>query len=389
MSWDEIPGQLTSAALKRLTSAFKLSGNYYSRADRDDRFLVGRQGKEEEPLAIVITSSNGKLTCQSCFHINLFGCPCPHVLATARIFRASENYLPFLERSFRTRSGPFTTLSTLFPTDECSIPMDIPVEEDVIGIDKILENDSNHDDREDTDHVGDFPSDIHEDIQCPDFFPRESTRTIKEREAVQRGKKAQQPRKWLLEHVLYPRLKEAVFQREQFERAYFGTMKFLDDFERSAHTLFPAQSASKEASTIRTIGYDENLKSSNMIQPTHRNASGKRKQSSAIERSQRPENADKKARTAPTRKEKPKAPPQYEQKQADNQNKWEVEEFRKFNSSNNTVLVKWKNYDELSWEPLLNLRDDLGDFFKTFWDPLEDTLSVHVALQVDKLLDSM
>jgi hypothetical protein len=126
-----------------------------------------------------------------------------------------------------------------------------------------------------------------------------------------------------------------------------------------------------------------------MIQPTHRNASGKRKQSSASERSQRPENAVKKARTAPTRKEKPKAPPQYERKQADNQGKWEVEEFRKFNRSNNTVLVKWKDYDELSWEPLLNLRDDLGDFFKTFWDPLEDTLSVHVALQVDKLLDSM
>eukprot|EP01138_Halocafeteria_seosinensis_P003031 gb/GECG01003095.1/.p1 GENE.gb/GECG01003095.1/~~gb/GECG01003095.1/.p1 ORF type:complete len:179 (+),score=22.02 gb/GECG01003095.1/:1-537(+) len=109
-----------------------------------------------------------------------------------------------------------------------------------------------------------MPSDVSEDDCEADadgiMDPQESTITIKEREAGQTGKKSQQSRKWLLDHVLLPRLKEAGYNREQYVQVYSTAMKVLDDFQKNAHRMLLVKPASKETSTIQTIGYAETMR---------------------------------------------------------------------------------------------------------------------------------
>jgi hypothetical protein len=341
--------------------------------------------------------------------------------------------LPFLERSFSTVTGPFTTLSSLFPSNEAGIP-EAQLEDDAIGeIESIVDENPLEDTEELAPLPNTVPSDISDDeteasMNCQTSSARESTITIKEREAAGTGKKAYNARKWLLDHVWYPRVKEATRQRNQFARAYYTSINVLDDFKKTAHKIFPAEAASKEKSTIRTIGYAENLKTSTMMnaaissgqrstvkqesQPDQESTSGKKKPpatqrspadqkntsgkkkgvkrpgATGVTGASRIETAPsvKRKRSAVSRKSAEGRHLQRDELEKEEDSLWNVEEFRSFDIKSKTILVKWLGYDEETWEPALNLKRDLGASFESFWEPLEDDLPLHVMVQASKLL---
>jgi hypothetical protein len=395
IEWIEVPDQLTNLCLKRLSTAFQRSTKYHANIDKENCYLVGRQGKQDDPLAIVTKNEDGKLVCHSCFHLNLFGCPCPHTLAVARIFCPSEESLPFLEKTFRTLAGPFTTLTTLFPEDSQSSKDEIPTEEDVIGIDEFIQRSSTYRSTvaEEQQSEG-LPSDISdseagaEENASKADHSRESTITVKEREAARTGKTSQQARKWLLERNLIPRLWETVYSREQFAQVYFNCINTLDNFEKTAHRMFPREEKPKETSTIRKIGYSENLRSSTMIH--RRQVASKRAHldSASCTASSAITSAKRKQQTAAKRNGAQKRP-RLQNNEATHEGKWEVGNFQGLRIASKSILVKWKGFDEATWEPIANLKADLGSSFAHLWALLVQTLPTREANRAEKLFPNI
>ena len=80
------------------------------------------------------------------------------------------------------------------------------------------------------------------------IISREGTITIKEREAHQNGPTGQKARKWLLENVLPPRLRDAMYFKK-FQYFYFNSMHLLHQYDTPAHKILAE--GPKKQSAIR------------------------------------------------------------------------------------------------------------------------------------------
>eukprot|EP01138_Halocafeteria_seosinensis_P016068 gb/GECG01016397.1/.p1 GENE.gb/GECG01016397.1/~~gb/GECG01016397.1/.p1 ORF type:complete len:540 (+),score=73.80 gb/GECG01016397.1/:1-1620(+) len=379
--WKDIPDQLTHLCLKTLIQSFQSASRYTSK-ESGGLFHVQRQGSKDNVASIVKEIPSGKLVCMSCHYINLFASPCPHVLSAAKVFRAKESVLPFLERSFRTVSGPFCTLDELFPPETDTSEYDVvALDDELLGLKEILDEDKRLPEPEDDDDEENVDAeapdcDSDSDADTLETTSREATIAIKEREALQHGKTAQKARKWLLENVLLPRQRDIVYSKEKFQHVYHNALHLLDQYESTAHKMFPEKKKNKN-SAIRRIGYYENSK-------PHVPTSAKPSRDGPVEKSETNSN-NRKSATANNVSKKKRSRSQSK----DIDSKWDMDRFVDFDRKTLRVRVKWEGHSDSTWEPAKNLIEDLGSAFEEFWDSYTDGLSLKEYLKAEQALTTL
>ena len=198
MQWREIPDMLTDTCVKRLVKSFQRSAKYSVCKINERTFHVLHQGRDTDPICVVKMNQENKLVCVSCHHINMFGSPCPHTLAAAKIFNATEeSCLPFVDRCFRSQAAP-TTLTEMFHGDGLD-PVCTGLDDDTIGVEDIVDQADEH-----SKH-----SDVHENEKecesCYDFDEDSDSNVYLQEPSTSR--ETQWPRKSALQCKLEPKVK--------------------------------------------------------------------------------------------------------------------------------------------------------------------------------------
>ena len=393
IAWKYVPDQLSHLTLSTLIDAFKESGKYSSKKYSEKCFHVERQGREERPVSVVKQTEEGKLVCMSCRYINLFASPCSHVLTVAKIFHPDEKFLPFLERSFINSSARFDTLHSLYSVLDADIPI-TPLDDELLGLNEILQSDES----------SSIPQDEHDELYAAEddvenvdltnnnnhnINSREGTIAIKEREALQNGRTAQKARKWLLENVLLPRQRDAMYFKDKFQYFYFNCMQLLDQYETTAHKIF--SDSPKKQSAIRRIGYYQNSQptgwTGGKIDSSQNAPSKVSKKRKAIHQTGKSSSTSREAgkkSSASNRKRN-----RLEEGQSFEDGTYCVEEFRDFDCKSLKIVVKWQGHPTCTWERACTIIEDLGDAFQYVWDTYVDDLTMEQFLKADKAIKKL
>ena len=228
---------------------------------------------------------------------------------------------------------------------------------------------------------------------------------------MQAGTEGKKAREWLLNFVLLERLKKASYSKVQFPVLYNNIVAILDNFEHDKHQLFPAKK--EKISTIRRIGYyqNSNPSSQNLTSASksvsEESGSKKKKAKSKTFNSQASSSKRASYQTkamindtttasrassarSQTRRQVKNSTPvsstaqNVQSRIGKKRSKssvssaarskvpkvYHVNRFLRFDFETRKLHVEWKeDVSSPTWEPMMTLKEDLGDSFSKLWEP--------------------
>lgn len=260
----------TNKCLRLVLSVLRESLKYGYR-EKANCYEVYPYERRQRGSTVIFHPIEQVFVCLSCTFFNIYGLPCPCIMAVYRSLHSpEERWLPFVSRNLYGAAG----------SDIARMYQNLPLGEDSIGK-KITPDDllkdicdkqvgegsetttrgMQHDDDE-RNHLQADNKDSNNTSKP--FEPRRNTEEIKLEEGMGTGQKALNARRWYTDNILIPILREANYDKHEWSALVEGVHRIKQSRE---HKLYysgvnssAASRSSKNTSFIGKVGFYQSLK---------------------------------------------------------------------------------------------------------------------------------